>query len=67
MAYLGLIWRYPSTGEYHVIWELVMKVWEMPAADRELLPELPVTSRGINELGAAKIVQGVGAGGELGE
>ena len=52
-----LIWAsfgaIPSTGGVPCDMGAVMNVvWEMPAADRELLPELPVTSRGINELGA---------------
>ena len=51
-----LIWAsfsaIPSTGGVPCDMGAVMNVvWEMPAADRELLPELPVTSRGINELG----------------
>lgn len=42
----------PSTGGVPYDMGAVMNVvWEMPAADREILPELPVTSRGINELG----------------
>ena|GEM_PF-5533417 len=51
-----LIWAsfgaIPSTGGVPCDMGAVMNVvWEMPAADRELLPDLPVTSRGINELG----------------
>lgn len=42
----------PRTGGVpHDMGAVMNIVWEMPAADRELLPELPVTSRGINELG----------------
>lgn len=51
-----LIWAsfsaIPSMGGVPCDMGAVMNVvWEMPAADQGLLPELPVTSRGINELG----------------